>query len=91
VRAKTFRRSWLPSTGSPNGSPIVAGGLVWALDWNSGLLYGMVPTTGKVIVQRSTDGLEHFVAPAVGDGMLLVPTGQGVEAWSCDERAPLHS
>jgi polyvinyl alcohol dehydrogenase (cytochrome) len=82
LKSKTFRRSWLPSTGSPNGPPIVAGGLVWALDWNSGALYGMVPTNGAVVVQRSTDSLNHFATPSVGDGMLLVPTQQGVEAWT---------
>jgi polyvinyl alcohol dehydrogenase (cytochrome) len=81
-QSRTFKRSWLPSTGSPNGPPIVAGGLVWALDWNNGLLYGMNPTTGRVAIQRTTDSLEHFAAPAVGDGMLLVPTAGGVEAWS---------
>jgi polyvinyl alcohol dehydrogenase (cytochrome) len=82
LKTKTFKRSWLPSTGSPNGPPIVAGGLVWALDWNNGDLYGMVPSTGKVAIQRTTDSLEHFATPSVGDGMVLVPTAQGVEAWS---------
>jgi outer membrane protein assembly factor BamB len=91
LHSRTFRRAWLPSTGSPMGPPIVAGGLVWALDWNSGLLYGMSPTTGRVVIQRSTDSLDHFATPAVGDGMVLVGTSQGVEAWSCVERNPPHA
>ena len=74
----TFSRVW---SGHGNGSPIVAGGLVWTLDWDSGVLYGQRPTTGHVVVQRSTDGLDHFVAPGVGDGMVLVPTDSGVEAF----------
>ena len=77
----SFRRVWAPSTGSPNGSPIVAGGLVWALDWNNALLYGMNPVSGLVVVRRSTDSLEHFVAPGVGDKMLFVPTAYGLEAF----------
>jgi hypothetical protein len=77
----SFHRVWAPSTGSPNGSPIVAGGLVWALDWNNALLYGMNPVNGHVVVRRSTDSLEHFVAPGVGDKMLFVPTADGVEAF----------
>ena len=81
VAARTFKRAWSPSTGDPNGSPIVAGGLVWALSWSGGGLYGMNPTTGRVEIERSTDGLEHFVTPAVGDAMMLVPTQNGVEAW----------
>jgi hypothetical protein len=59
----------------------VAGGLVWALDWNNALLYGMNPVNGHVVVRRSTDSLVHFVAPGVGDGMLFVPTAYGVEAF----------
>jgi hypothetical protein len=76
-----FRRAWSPSAGNPNGSPIVAGGLVWALDWDNALLYGMNPVNGRVVVRRGTDALDHFVAPGVGDRMLFVPTAYGVEAF----------
>jgi outer membrane protein assembly factor BamB len=76
-----FHRVWSPSDGNPNGSPIVAGGLVWALDWNKALLYGMNAVNGHVVVRRATENLEHFVAPGVGDGMLFVPTSSGVEAF----------
>ena len=78
----SFRLVWTPSTGSPNGPPIVAGGQVWALDWNNSLLYGMNPTSGHVDFVRSTDGLDHFAAPSVGDGSIYVPTQSGVEAFA---------
>ncbi len=77
----SFHEVWTPSTGSPNGSPIVAGGYVWALNWGDNNLYAMSPTTGHVVISRSTDALNHFVAPALGDGELLVPTQNGVEAY----------
>jgi len=77
----SLRQVWTPSTGSPNGPPIVAGGLVWALDWSSGSLYGMNPVNGDVVVQRATDSLEHFATPGVGDKTLFVPTAAGVEAF----------
>jgi outer membrane protein assembly factor BamB len=80
--AMTFKRVWAPSTGSPDGPPVVAGGLVWALDWNSNVLYGMNATNGDVEIQRSTDGLDHFATPAVGDARVFVPTDNGVEAWT---------
>ncbi len=80
--AMTFERAWSASTGSPDGPPVVAGGLVWALNWGSGGLYGMNPSTGHVVLERSTGALEHFATPAVGDGTLLVPTQDGVEAWA---------
>jgi polyvinyl alcohol dehydrogenase (cytochrome) len=77
----SFHRVWSSSTGSPNGSPIVAGGLVWALNWSTGQLYGMNPSTGHVTIVRSTGALGHFVTPAAGDGLLLVPTQGGAEAF----------
>jgi len=77
----TFHRVWSPSVGDPNGPPIVAGGLVWALDWNGGILYGMNPVNGHVLFRRTTDALVHFATPGVGDGMVLVPTAGGVEAF----------
>jgi hypothetical protein len=42
----------------------------------------MVPTTGHVEFERSTAGLNHFATPGAGDGMLVVPTQSGVEAYS---------
>ena len=77
----SFHRVWSPSTGRPNGPPIVAGGRVWALDWNGNELYGMNPSNGQVVVERATDGLNHFATPAAGEGMLFVPTYSGVEAF----------
>lgn len=77
----SFERAWSPSTGSPSGPPIVAGGLVWALDWHVGELYGMSPSTGHVSVLRPTAALAHFATPAVGDGLVFVPTEGGVEAF----------
>lgn len=77
-----FHRAWVASTGSPNGSPVVAGGAVWALNWNSGQLYGMNAATGHVFVERPTAALPHFATPGVGDGRIFVPTLSGVEAFS---------
>jgi outer membrane protein assembly factor BamB len=77
----SFQRAWSPSTGSPNGPPVVAGGLVWALDWHAGELYGMRPSSGQVVVVRPTGALEHFATPSIGDALLFVPTDGGVEAF----------
>lgn len=79
-----FTHAWYPSTGSPNGPPIVAGGYVWALDWNNNILYGMNPTTGNVVFQRNTDGVQHFTSPTFDDGYLLIPTDGGVEAFTAN-------
>ncbi len=78
----SFTRVWGPTTASPGGSPVVAGGLVWALDWNNHQLVAMAPRTGAVVFTRSTQPLNHFATVTVGDGLVLVPTYYGVEAFA---------
>ncbi|HEX4280980.1 MAG TPA: PQQ-binding-like beta-propeller repeat protein [Solirubrobacteraceae bacterium] len=65
-----------------NGPPIVAGGLVWATDWNSGTLYGLNPQTGQAVVKQTTPAMEHFTTPAASDGKLFLATGSTVEAYT---------
>lgn len=78
----SFHEAWSPSTGSPNGPPVVAGGLVFSLDWNGNELYAMNPLTGHVVLVRGTDDLNHFATPGIGDGEVLIPTAGGVEAYA---------
>ena len=65
-----------------NGPPIVAGGLVWATDWNHATLYGLNPQTGQAIVHQSTPSMEHFTTPSASDGKLFLATGNTVEAYT---------
>jgi hypothetical protein len=82
VRSKRFTRAWTPSRGSPDGPPIVAGGVVWVLAWNNAQLFGLSPTTGRVLFQRDADAQVNFATPSVGDGLVIIPTQDGVQAWS---------
>lgn len=84
----SFRRLWQASAGSPNGPPIVAGGLVWALSTGAdggggptGVLSGMSPTTGRVEVTEQVGTVAHFATPAAGDGEIVVATIAGVVAF----------
>jgi len=79
-RHPTFKKAWEVSSGSPNGPPIVAGGYVWAIDWNASILYGISRSSGKVAMTETLDPVNHFATPGAGDGMLLIPTAYGVEA-----------
>ncbi|MBV8217236.1 MAG: PQQ-like beta-propeller repeat protein, partial [Solirubrobacterales bacterium] len=65
-----------------NGPPIVAGGLVWATDWNSGTLYGLDPQTGQTVVKQATPAMDHFATPSASDGKLFLATGPAVEAYT---------
>ncbi len=78
-----LRVRWTNGTGS-NGAPIVAGGLVWSIDGESGsgTLYGMNPSNGHVVVTKSTNGEDtHFPTPTVADGLLLAPAHDRVYAF----------
>jgi hypothetical protein len=73
---------------SANGPPIVAGGLVWATDWNNGRLYGLNPQTGQPLVTQSTPAMEHFTTPSASDGKLFLATDQTVEAYTIANPVP---
>jgi len=80
-----FTRAW--AARGPNGTPILAGGLVWALateaDGGGGPsdLYGMSPLTGRVVVREHVRPVEHFATPGAGAGMIFVATQSGVMAF----------
>ena len=69
-------------TSSAIGPPTVAGGLVWATDWEGTALYGLNLQTGQVVVQQTTPPMEHFATPSASDGKLFLATGQTVEAYT---------
>jgi outer membrane protein assembly factor BamB len=71
-----------PDGVSINGPPIVASGLVWSID-TDGTLWGLNPLNGNHVVSEQTNGGEqnHFPTPAVGDGLILVPTSNQVFAY----------
>ena len=71
-----------------NGPPILAGGLVWATDWNNATLYGLNPQTGQTVVRQTTPDMEHFTTPSASDGKLFLATGQTVEAYTIANPAP---
>lgn len=83
----TFSVKWQASSGNANGTPIVAGGLVWAVatdaDGGGGPsdLYGMNPVTGRVEEALPVDPVEHFATPGAGDGMIFVSSQTGVQAF----------
>ena len=78
----SFHQLWGPSSTSSGGPPIVSGGVLWALDYVNFQLVGLSPATGHVIFQRPTANLNHFATPTIGDGLVVIPTHKGVEAYA---------
>ena len=83
VRAKAsppgLRPLWSSEAGG--GPPIVAGGLVWTISQQRGMLYGLDPRTGHIRQQGFLGGPEanHFPTPSAGAGLLLAPAGNRVD------------
>jgi outer membrane protein assembly factor BamB len=62
------------------GSPIVAGGAVWAIDVDSATLYALDPASGAVMYSVGLGSAEHFSTPAATQGYVVAPAGAAVVA-----------
>jgi outer membrane protein assembly factor BamB len=60
------------------GAPVVAGGAVWAVDYDGGTLYLLDPADGKVRSQLGIGRAPHFASPTVAYGRGYVGTLSGV-------------
>jgi len=77
----SFSISWTSPSISP-GPPIVAGGVVWAINKNNGSLYGLNPANGTTRFSASNLGpVTHFATPTSGQGRIYVPVDDHVMAF----------
>lgn len=73
----TLRPGWHGPSGAA-GSPVVAGGAVWVVDYDGGLLYLLDPGTGRVRSRLAIGQAPHFASPTVAGGHGYVGTLTGV-------------
>jgi len=79
--SKTFAPLWTGPSDA-NGSPIIAGGLVWVTSTSDSKLYGLDPNSGAVKVTEAVPAMEHFTSPSASDGKLFLATDNTVEAYT---------
>lgn len=79
IDLRTDSRGWL--AGGVNGAPILVGGKLWALQYNSGLLQQLDPSTGAVLQQLNVGAVPTFASPSAALGLLLVGTDSGIKAF----------
>ncbi len=74
--------TWTSPTGEA-GSPTIAGGVLWTIDIGSSLLYGVDISTGatRYTIPLRTGTPQHFAAPSIAGGMLVVAGASKVEAF----------
>ncbi|HLQ62109.1 MAG TPA: PQQ-binding-like beta-propeller repeat protein, partial [Candidatus Acidoferrales bacterium] len=80
--------SWHTVSGT-FGPPIVAGGVVWAIDINGSGLWGWDANTGAKFFQSATSfGVNHFVTPSEAGSQLFVPAGTMIRSFVMHTGAP---
>jgi polyvinyl alcohol dehydrogenase (cytochrome) len=80
VNLTTNSTGW--RAGSADGSPILVGGALWSAHYGSNLIQELNPATGAVEQQiTTTSNMPTFTTPAAADGLLLVGTDHGVQAF----------
>lgn len=81
--AASFSVAWTGPAWAPD-SPVVGGGVVWAVNPSQNMLVGLDAATGAIRGQqalpRSPGGLPHFIAPTVAAGTVYIAAGRIVLA-----------
>ena len=79
----SFSTAWTGPASAP-GSPLVAGGVVWAVDPAQYALIGLGAATGRPRLQMTlpatSGGLPPFIAPTVAAGTIYIAAGRVVIA-----------
>jgi hypothetical protein len=74
--------TWNSPTGGAS-SPTIAEGVVWVIDLDASVLYGIDPSDGstRFSLPLDTGTPEHFAAPSAAEGMIVVAGSRSVEAF----------
>lgn len=64
------------------GSPIVAAGVLWAIEPDSATLYALDPSSGAVLYSTTLDSARHFNTLSATAGFVVAPAGTHVVAIS---------
>jgi hypothetical protein len=91
VNVDVARRSMsLGWKGPGMGAPILAGGAVWSVDWETSRLYALSPATGAVLpgFPLAINAVPHFASPSAALGLLLIGTKSGVSAYAGSSGVP---
>ena len=70
------------------GSPIVAAGMVWSVDWHNGTLFALDPVSGATRFSANLGSVDHFVSPSAAGGRLFAGAGDRVIAFTIARPPP---
>ena len=78
----SFSAGWNAGAGKVYGAPIVAGGVVWAVDTNGSGLTGFNAATGTSVFQSASFGARRFSTPAEAGGQVFVASNNVVREFN---------
>jgi hypothetical protein len=70
----SFTTAWSSPSFSPT-APIVSGGVIWAIDYNTGMLHGLDPANGTFKFTATIGSQTHFSTLAAGQGRIFAADG----------------
>jgi outer membrane protein assembly factor BamB len=76
-----FTEQWTVQLARP-GPPIVANGLVWVLEVDSGTLHALDRETGTEVFKANVGAVTHFSAASAGNRTVFVEGGKTVQAYT---------
>ena len=79
--------------GPGEGSPMLAGGALWSVNYDTSQLYALSPATGAVLsgFPIAINSAPHFASPSAALGLLLIGTHSGVSAYAGPAGVPPHA
>ena len=88
----THRSMSLGWKSAGKGAPLLVGGAVWSVDWDSARLYALDAATGAVLsgFPIAINSAPHFASPSSALGLLLIGTRSGVSAYAGPSGVPSH-
>jgi outer membrane protein assembly factor BamB len=83
-----LRHGWTTTTGA-DGPVTVGAGLVWSVNRSAGILDGLDPATGHLLVRHrvALDSSQHFPIVAIAARRVLVEAGRRVVAFTATRRS----
>ena len=70
IEGSRFTVAWRAD--GADGSPIVTGDTVWALDLSQGVLHAYQASDGRELGSMPTGSAANFATPAAGNGLVVV-------------------
>jgi outer membrane protein assembly factor BamB len=90
IGARTMGLGW---KGPGVGSPIIAGNVIWTVDWNNAQLYALNRASGATLAgfPIAINSTPHFTSPSAALGLILIGTHAGVSAYAGPAGVPPHA